>query len=109
MQLTALLDALHGRAADGLVHRLNGLLDRGARILVRVRACGKAGGVLGSGQWGAGRSERNGSEERHVLLQGFGNGEAVVVGASGLLWVDWSFWEARWNTGQTGQTTSFWE
>ena len=41
-KLTALLDALRGRIADGLVDGLDLILDRGPGILLRVRARGEA-------------------------------------------------------------------
>ena len=63
ISLTALLDALHGRIANGFVHGLDGVFDRGARVLLCVRAGGEAHTLAGSGgsQGGAGSFDRNGS------------------------------------------------
>lgn len=68
-KLTALLDTLHSRIANGLVHGIDGIFDRGAGILLRKGARGKADALGGSGgsQWGARSSGRNDPEERHVL------------------------------------------
>ena len=67
--LTALLDAFNSRLADGLVDGIDRILDRGPGILLRVRARGEADRLAGgSQQRGARSSQRDGSEERHVLL-----------------------------------------
>lgn len=61
-QLTTLLDAPDGRVADGFVHRVDRLLDRGAGVLVRERTRGEA---EWRGDRGARSSQSDGSEEGH--------------------------------------------
>lgn len=68
VKLTALLNTLHGRVPNSLVHRLDGIFDGGAGILLRIRARRKAD-ALGGSQGGARRAGGNGAKERHVFCR----------------------------------------
>lgn len=84
-ELTAFLNALHGRIADTFVHGLDGLFGGG--IFLCERACGKADAdAVRSGQGGPRGTDGNGAEERHVFCWGLEMGKLalLLVGSLGV-------------------------